>query len=97
MNTRRRTTWANGPLYTFFMGIFPAHRNVRGQFDVMRLARELKRSPEAVYMWLRGRALKPSVVIEITKLVNEPTNLALLRAEGREPPTREDFEPFVYV
>ena len=97
MNTRRRSAWANGPLYSFFMQAFPAHRNIRGQFDVMRLARELNRSPEAVYMWLRGRALKPSVVIEIDKLVREPANLALLRAAGREPPTREEFEPFVYV
>jgi len=96
MNTPRRATWANGPLYLFLMQTFPAHRNMHGRFDVLRLARELERSPEAVYQWLRGRALKPNIVKQIDALAREPSNLALLREAGREPPTREEFEPFVY-
>ncbi len=97
MTIRRRNEWANGPLYAFLMQIFPEHRNVRGQFDIARLATELSCSKEAVYQWLRGRRLKPSIALTLKTLAHQPGNLVALKTAGTAPPETADFNPFVYV
>lgn len=95
-NANHRAEWANSPLYAFLMDTFPLYRNRHGNLDIDRLRRELKRSPEAVYQWLRGRKLKPSMVDSIRALAESQENRVALAGVGRKPPTVSDFNRFVY-
>ncbi len=99
MASSRRDQWADGPLYTFFSEIFPTYRTVLGKFDVVRLAREMGLSPEAVYKWLRkreGRCLTPQNAQLILELALEDENVDALVENGTPRPTIRDFDVFVY-
>ena len=99
MASSRRDQWADGPLYTFLSEIFPTYRTVLGKFDVLRLAQEMQRSPEAVYKWLRkreGRCLTPQNADRILELALQDDNVDALIAAGDVRPTIRDFDVFVY-
>lgn len=99
MASSRRDQWADGPLYTFLTDIFPTYRTVLGKFDVLRLAREMGLSPEAVYKWLRkreGRCLTPQNAEKILELALDDDNVDALLASDNPRPTIRDFDVFVY-
>ena len=99
MASSRRDQWADGPLYTFLTDIFPTYRTVLGKFDVVRLAREMGLSHEAIYKWLRkreGRCLTPQNAERILELALEAPNVDLLVHNGDPRPTIRDFDIFVY-
>jgi hypothetical protein len=83
--------WKDGPLYQFLMDRLPEHRSVCGFLDVIRLARDLKKSHEAVYKWLRTSRLTPANADAIRDLVNRT------RFEGLPVLERKDFDAFVYA
>jgi hypothetical protein len=99
MASSRRDQWADGPLYTFLTDIFPTYRTVLGKFDVVRLAREMGLSHEAIYKWLRkreGRCLTPQNAERILELALESPNVDALLDSGEPRPTIRDFDVFVY-
>lgn len=89
--------WKDGALYKFLMETFPAHRSVCQFLDVLQLARDLKKSHEAVYKWLRSSKLTPGNADAIRALAIAEPNAALLLAAGKPLPERKDFDVFVYA
>lgn len=89
----RRPEWTNGPLYKFMMDIFPSHRTICNYLDVLRLSRELNRSHEALYKWLRKGKLTPENAVLILNLATASPNAALLPSAL----TTRDFEQFIYA
>lgn len=99
MASSRRDQWVDGPLYTFFLEIFPTYRTILNKFDVQRLANELGLSQEAIYKWLRkreGRCLTPQNAQRVLELALEDENVDALIANGTPRPTIRDFDVFVY-
>lgn len=86
-----RPEWAAGPLYNALMQTFPGHVTQLGVLDVQRLKRELEKSHEAIYKWLRQGKLTPDNARDIVRVAGSEANLAALAEAGRSPPTFEDF------
>ena len=95
--TTTRADWADGPLYTFMMETFPEHRSMYQILDVQRLKRELGRSHERIYQWLRKSKLTPGNARAICELANSEANVAALAKVNRTPPEIHQFNRFVYA
>jgi hypothetical protein len=91
-----RPQWTFGPLYDLLVEGFPDYRTRRGFFDVKRFHKELGKSHEAVYKWLRVNKLTPENATKIAALATALPNLEALEKLGRTPPTVQDFSPFVF-
>ncbi len=52
-SSRTARPYSFGPLYDLLMDRFPKHRSAQGVLDVPKLAKDIKRSHEGVYKWLR--------------------------------------------
>lgn len=89
-----RPDWAAGALYSKMLTTFPEHLTPLGVLDVQRLKKELGKSHEAIYKWLRNGKLTPDNAREIVRVANTESNVAALAKIGREPPVFEDFCPF---
>ncbi len=96
MASSRRDQWADSPLYLFLNDIFPTYRTVLGKFDVLRLAKELSLSHEAVYKWFRKGTLSPQNANVILDLALTEENLVALVDKGTQRPELRDFDQFVY-
>ena len=92
-----RPPWTFGPLYDLFLETFPGYRTPRGVFDMPRLAADLRMTTEGCYKWFRKNRLQPVNVKAVVELANSRGNVADLKALGKEPPTREQFLPFVLL
>lgn len=86
--------WSKGALYTFLTRIFPQHITPYNRLDVQRLRKELNKSHEAVYKWLRSGRLTPDNASALLHLANNAENTA---ARGGSTVLRSDFEDFVYT
>lgn len=96
MASSRRDQWADSPLYIFLSDIFPTYRTVLGKFDVLRLARDLSLSHEAVYKWLRKGSLSPQNANAVLDLALTLENIDALVASDMPRPELRDFDQFVY-
>ena len=96
MASSRRDQWVESPLYLFLNDIFPTYRTVLGKFDVLRLAKELGLSHEAVYKWFRKGTLSPQNANAILDLALTDENVLLLVEKGTTRPEIRDFDEFVY-
>ncbi|AOR76519.1 hypothetical protein [Novosphingobium resinovorum] len=92
-----RGLWTDSPLYLHLVQIFPGHLTARGALDVRKLCRDIERSSEGVYKWLRASKLAPGSAKALCNLANTSDNVAALAAVGREPPTIQDFNRYVYA
>jgi hypothetical protein len=89
-----RPDWAAGPLYNKLLDIFPTYRTPLGVLDVQKLKRDLGKSHEAIYKWLRNGKVTPDNAREIVRVATSESNVAALTEVDRQPPVFEDFCPF---
>lgn len=89
--------WKFGQLYTLMTESFPAYRTKRNALDVGRLGEEMGKTNETIYKWFRKNQMTPKNVSRIIELARGEANLSALARLGKEPPTFEQFQPFVYV
>ena len=80
--------WSKGPLYTFLTRIFPEHITPYNRLDVQRLRKELNKSHEAVYKWLRSGRLTPDNASALLHLANNAENTAARSAQMVSPNDR---------
>lgn len=92
-----RPDWATGPLNEYLNQIFPLARTKRGLLDVYGLRAPLGKTHESIYKWLRSSRLTPENASRLCAHANTPENVAALAADGRLPPTIEDFHRFVFA
>ena len=90
-----RPEWTAGPLYNLLCDSFPTYRTKLNALDIQRLRTGLGKSHEAVYQWLRKGKLSPTNARKLIGLAAAPENATALKKAGREPPTLEDFLPFM--
>lgn len=89
-----------GPLYKKLVQVLPIF--VQDPFseapslNVQKLREATAKSHEAVYKWLRSSRLTPENATLIVNLANRTDNVAILAKLDREPPTINDFHPFVF-
>ena len=100
-DTSETQNWATGPLHQALVAVLPLY--VRELFsenpklDVLKLHKDLGKSHEAVYQWMRVNRLLPRNAQLIVEVANRPDNVAALKMMGRKPPKVEDFSRFVFA
>lgn len=93
----------DGALYKALVSYLPLYVKEpfsdEAQLDVEKLRGALprKKSHEAVYKWLRSSKLTPENASMLIELANTAANRKALTALNREPPSRRDFDAFVYA
>lgn len=94
-------SWKNARLYTALLDLLPAFvttAETPGQpidrtinVQKLRVALAPERSHEALYKWFRAGKLKPENARDLHVVATSVENVAALKANGRKPPSLQDF------
>lgn len=90
--------WKDGALNKLLVHFLPAFTDAPfadgGDLKIDTLKKEVDRSHEAIYRWLRSGRLTIDNAKRLHGAALQPENLKALAALNRQPPTIRDFEPF---